>query len=148
MQVEKYEDREGRRRRGFEVVTRRVQFLLGRNRQNEPHNAGKPRQETKQSVSDFTPRDFNVAQEVLLVGLSPRDYDDQQGHIKTVSRVQDKLHQLKRELASLKQKGEKRIMPTGTIKNIVDTRGFGFIAPVGEGEEDVFFHLSALEGYS
>ncbi len=34
-------------------------------------------------------------------------------------------------------------MPKGTIKRLMD-RGFGFIK--GEGEEDLFFHRSSLQG--
>lgn len=38
-------------------------------------------------------------------------------------------------------------MPTGTIKTIRDDRGFGFITPAaGQGNEDLFFHASAVEG--
>ncbi len=37
-------------------------------------------------------------------------------------------------------------MLTGTIKNIVEHRGFGFLTPEGGKGEDVFFHVSALEG--
>ena len=36
-------------------------------------------------------------------------------------------------------------MPEGSIKKIVSDRGFGFIIPE-EGGDDVFFHVSVLEG--
>ena len=35
-------------------------------------------------------------------------------------------------------------MPSGTIKSIVEDRGFGFIEPSEPGE-DIFFHMSELE---
>lgn len=37
-------------------------------------------------------------------------------------------------------------MPRGTIKNLVSDRGFGFIAPEGEGSngKDLFFHRTDL----
>jgi len=35
-------------------------------------------------------------------------------------------------------------MPEGTIKTILSNRGFGFIIS-DEREEDIFFHMSALE---
>ncbi len=35
-------------------------------------------------------------------------------------------------------------MPTGIIKKKVEEKGFGFIAL--EGQEDVFFHMSACNG--
>ncbi len=34
-------------------------------------------------------------------------------------------------------------MPQGTIKKLVRDKGFGFI---GQGERDLFFHSSAVEG--
>lgn len=36
-------------------------------------------------------------------------------------------------------------MQEGTIKKLID-RGFGFIAPEGQEEKDLFFHFSDLEG--
>ena len=36
-------------------------------------------------------------------------------------------------------------MAQGTIKSMRDDRGFGFIAPDG-GNQDIFFHSSAVEG--
>lgn len=33
----------------------------------------------------------------------------------------------------------------GTIKTLVDARGFGFIKPAGGGHKDVFFHMSAVQ---
>jgi len=36
-------------------------------------------------------------------------------------------------------------MPTGEIKRIERSRGFGFIRPEGA-SEDIFFHTSALQG--
>jgi len=36
-------------------------------------------------------------------------------------------------------------MPTGEIKRLERSRGFGFIRPAGA-SEDVFFHSSALQG--
>lgn len=36
-------------------------------------------------------------------------------------------------------------MPEGSIKKTVSDRGFGFIVPKG-GDEDIFFHVSVLEG--
>ncbi len=36
-------------------------------------------------------------------------------------------------------------MAQGTIKKLVRDRGFGFI---GAGQQDVFFHLSSLDGVS
>ena len=38
-------------------------------------------------------------------------------------------------------------MTQGTIKSIREDRGFGFIAPDGE-SQDVFFHVSSVEGGS
>lgn len=39
-------------------------------------------------------------------------------------------------------------MATGTIKNVIAEKGFGFITPqgAGEGDRDIFFHFSALVG--
>ncbi|CAN5162541.1 MAG: cold-shock protein [Chloroflexia bacterium] len=38
-------------------------------------------------------------------------------------------------------------MATGTIKTIRDDKGFGFIEPEGtSGQNDLFFHRSAVEG--
>jgi cold shock protein len=36
-------------------------------------------------------------------------------------------------------------MPTGEIKRLERSRGFGFIRPAGA-SEDVFFHTTALQG--
>ena len=38
-------------------------------------------------------------------------------------------------------------MAQGTIKKLINAKGFGFIAPEG-GSDDVFFHTSALENAS
>ena len=42
-----------------------------------------------------------------------------------------------------KDEKEKRSMPQGKIKRLVAARGFGFIET--DGNDDLFFHLSALD---
>ena len=42
-----------------------------------------------------------------------------------------------------KDEKEKRSMPQGKIKRLVADRGFGFIET--DGNDDLFFHLSALD---
>lgn len=86
------------------------------------------------------------AQEVLLVRLIPEDYATLKEYRETVSRVKNKLGRLRDELENLKTERIKMTMLNGTIKNVFYARGFGFIVPEEGEEEDVFFHMSVLEG--